>query len=259
MTLEVVYRDLKSLIPYQNNTKRHPRSQIQKLKASLVEFGYTRPIGVADGGIIFGHGVTEAALELADNKVPIPRNPDPWRAPTVDLSSLSPAQRRAYVIADNRLAEDAVWDADMLEVELPALSALGYDMALTGFTTEELRNYVPGMEGSGGGDMEPGSAELLSRMEITIADPRHVVEAGDRYVLGGTHYLLCVGVIDGWPEWKDLLDEGALFCPYPGPFVPFGKKASEHRLVMVQPDIYMAGHLLDRYADAHGEESVAKV
>lgn len=169
----------------------------------------------------------------------------------------SDAKKRAYVIADNQLALNASWNEELLGLELTELQDFGYDLTLTGFSADELRDYTPGLEGSGA-SLEPDAAELLQRMDITIADPRHEVNPGDRFVLGGTHYLLCVGVIDGWPEWKDLLETGCLFCPYPGPFVPFGKKASEHRLVMVQPDTYMAGHLLDRYADAYGEDSVVK-
>jgi hypothetical protein len=258
--LEITYRPLKSLIPYARNTKKHPRSQISKLKASLVEFGYTRPIAVADNVIVFGHGVLAAALELADQKIPIPHNPDIWQAPTVDLSHLSDAQRRAYVIADNRLAEDATWDVEMLEVELPALQELGYDLTLTGFTVDELRGYVPGIEGSGEG-LGPDTAELLQRMDITQPEPRHEVAPGDRYVLGNRHLLFCAGVMDQHREWAPSLieDPESYFCGYSSPFTPFGTTSETKKLIMVQPNTYIAGHLLDRYADAHGEDSIVKI
>ena len=96
-------------------------------------------------------------------------------------------------------------------------------------------------------------------MDITIAEPRHEVSPGDRFVLGEQHYLFCVSPIDEWADWKDLLTDSVLLCVYPGPFVPFGAKPAKHRLIMVQPDTYICGHILDRYADANGEDSVVKV
>jgi hypothetical protein len=79
----------------------------------------------------------------------IPRNPDPWRAPTVDLSELSKAQRRAYVIADNRLPEDATWDFDALRLELPDLSDMKYDLSHTGFDGEEILRILRGDDEEG--------------------------------------------------------------------------------------------------------------
>lgn len=258
--LEVKYRPLKGLTPYLRNSRRHPRAQIQKLKASLAEFGWANPMLIADGVMIAGHGRLAAAMEMADAGIPIPRNPEPWEGPTIDLSHLSGTQRAAYVLQDNRSAMDGEWDEEMLGLELLALESQGFDLSLTAFSKDELDAYKPGLEGSGD-DPDAATAELLERMDITIDDPRHKVEAGDRYVLGERHYLFCVGVIDSARDWAQLLldIEGSYFCPYPGPFVPFGKKASEHQLIMVQPDAYIAGHLLDRYEDANGAGSVAKV
>lgn len=78
-------------------------------------------------------------------------------------------------------------------------------------------------------------------------------------MLGGKHHLLCAGVMADWEAWKPLLEPGAIFCPYPGAFTPFGRKADKHVLVMVQPDAYVAGHILDRYEEVHGSGSVVKV
>jgi hypothetical protein len=82
------------------------------------------------------------------------------------------------------------------------------------------------------------------------------VREGDTWRVG-PHVLLCVGVITGWPAWVPHLDvPHAAFCPFPGPFVPFGAKASALKLVMVQPDPYIAGHILARYGEVHGVEAV---
>jgi hypothetical protein len=258
--LEIKYRPLKALVPYARNARKHPRAQIQKLKASLAEFGWANPMLIAGDGMIAGHGRLTAALEMADAGIPIPRNPDPWEGPTVDLSHLTKTQRAAYVLQDNRSALDGEWDEELLGIELTGLQEAGFDLGLTGFDLDEIEGYVPGLEG-GGDNLDAETADMLERMDITIEEPRHQVEPGDRYLLGDRHYLFCVGVIDCGKDWAHLLleIEGAYFCPYPGPFVPFGKKAAEHQLIMVQPDTYIAGHLLDRYADANGEDSVVKV
>ncbi len=258
MTLEITYRPLKGLVPYARNAKKHPREQIQKLKASLAEYGWTRPIAIADGGVIYGHGILQSAIEMAEAGLAVRGNPDPWSGPTVDLSHLTPSQRKGYLLADNRLSEDGEWDEEMLAIELASLHDDKFDLGLTGFDMPEIAQYLPGEFGEDDGPTA-GTADLLSRMDITIAEPRHEVNPGDRFVLGDQHYLFCVSPIDEWEDWKDLLIESALLCVYPGPFVPFGAKAAKHRLVMVQPDTYICGHILDRYADANGEDSVVKV
>lgn len=237
------------LTPYARNSRKHSTTQIGQIAASIKEWGWTIPI-LADpaGGIIAGHARVQAAEKLGIKDVPV-----------MIAEGWSDAKKRAYVIADNRLALGSSWDEEILSIELTGLQDEGFNLELTGFTAEELRNYAPGLEGSGEGDLEPDAAEYLARMNVTIPEPRHKVEPGDRWVLGELHYLLCVGVIDQHDEWAPLLDAGSLFAPYPGPFVPFGTRATKQRIVMVQPDPWIAGHILDRYTDAHGEESVVKV
>ena len=260
--LEIKPLPLKSLVPYARNAKKHPREQLQKLKSLLAAYGWCRPVAIAYDtpgvpGILYGHGVTLAAIEMAEAGIPILGNEDPWVAPTVDLSHLKPAARRAYILADNRVSEDGEWDEEMLAIELGALKSDGFDLNLTAFDLPEIEQYLPSE--FDGNEPSAGTADLLERMAITIAEPRHEVAPGDRYMLGERHFLLCVSPIDEWADWVPLLEGDALFCPYPGPFVPFGAKAAKHRLVMVQPDIYIAGHLLDRYADANGDDAVVKV
>src|SRR5277367_6260816 len=93
--LAIRYRRLAELVPYERNARTHPAVQIAKLRASLAEFGWTNPILTADGAVIAGHGRLAAALEMQRDGQPIPRHPDPAQAPTIDLSHLSPEQRRA--------------------------------------------------------------------------------------------------------------------------------------------------------------------
>ena len=116
------------LIPYLRNSRTHSDEQVTKIAASIKEFGFLNPV-IIDGesGIIAGHGRVMAAKKLGLEEVPV-----------IEASHLTEAQRRAYVIADNRLALDAGWDEEMLRVEFAELEELGFDLELTGFDADEL-------------------------------------------------------------------------------------------------------------------------
>lgn len=120
------------LIPYVNNARTHTAAQVAKIAASIREFGFTNPV-LTDGrrGIIAGHGRVLAAQMLAMAAVPV-----------IELAHLTPAQRRAYVIADNRLALDAGWDDELLTLELGELRESGFDLGLTGFNDHELKSFL---------------------------------------------------------------------------------------------------------------------
>ncbi len=119
------------LLPYARNSRTHSEAQIEKIAKSIREFGFTNPILAADDGeIIAGHGRLVAARKMGLKTVPVIR-----------LSHLTAAQRRAYVIADNRLALDAGWDEEMLRLEIGDLGDQ-IDLTLTGFTVDELSGLV---------------------------------------------------------------------------------------------------------------------
>lgn len=130
------------LIPYARNSRTHSDEQVAKIAASIKEFGFLNPI-ITDGdnGIIAGHGRVMAAQKLGLKELPC-----------VEASHLTEAQRKAYVIADNRLALDAGWDNDLLKVEFQEISELNFDLALTGFEEEEIKqiffepDFAPGTE-----------------------------------------------------------------------------------------------------------------
>jgi ParB-like chromosome segregation protein Spo0J len=117
-----------ALVPYARNTRTHSAEQIAQLAAAIREFGFTNPVLIdGEGGIIAGHGRIMAAQQLGMDTVPCRR-----------LTHLSDAQKRAYIIADNKLALNAGWDEDLLAEELAALAALDIDLGLTGFDTSEI-------------------------------------------------------------------------------------------------------------------------
>ena len=113
---------LSRLTPYARNARTHDDAQVAQIAASIVEFGWTNPILVdAAGGVIAGHGRLLAAQKLGLDAVPV-----------IVLDRLTPAQRRAYVIADNKLALNAGWDEELLAAELHTLNGEGFDLSLTG-------------------------------------------------------------------------------------------------------------------------------
>lgn len=123
------------LIPYARNARTHSDAQLSKLAGSIREYGFTNPV-LTDGinGIIAGHGRVLAAQKLGMEEVP-----------TVELSHLNATQRKAYILADNRMALDAGWDNDLLKLELAELKDDGFDLTLTGFDNLELTELLSGI------------------------------------------------------------------------------------------------------------------
>jgi ParB-like chromosome segregation protein Spo0J len=132
MPLTVEYRPLADLVPYIRNSRVHDEAQIASLAGSIREFGWTQPILVdGDNGIIAGHARALAARKLGLDTVPV-----------IELAHLSEAQKRAYVIADNKLTELGGWDDKLLRIEIMDLDAAGFDLGLTGFGPDELGDLL---------------------------------------------------------------------------------------------------------------------
>lgn len=146
MTTKFKTVSTQDLIPYARNSRTHSETQVAKIAASIREFGFLNPV-IVDGknGIIAGHGRVMAAQKLGLAEVPV-----------IEAAHLTDAQKRAYVIADNRLALDADWDDAMLKIELQDLDLEGFDLSLTGFDVRELTAlfyepaFAPGTENDQG-------------------------------------------------------------------------------------------------------------
>ena len=125
------------LIPYARNSRTHSEVQINKIASSIKEFGFLNPVLIdKDNGIIAGHGRVMAAKKLGLKEVPV-----------LLADHLSEAQKRAYIIADNRLALDADWDDEMLRIELDELGELGFNLELTGFEIKEISSIFDETKG----------------------------------------------------------------------------------------------------------------
>ena len=162
--------DINKLIPYARNARTHSKEQILQLRASLREFGFVNPVIVdRELNIIAGHGRILAAKEEGLEEVPC-----------VFVEHLTEAQKRAYIIADNRLALSAGWDAEMLAVELADLELADFDLDLLGFDAAELNKYMGDLENVEDDDFDVD--EELKNPAIT--------KAGDLWLLG-EHRLVC--------------------------------------------------------------------
>ncbi len=166
----VEYLPPASLVPYARNPRTHSRKQIRQIAESIRQFGWTNPILIdRDGGVVAGHGRLEAAKLIGLSEVP-----------TICLDQMSDAARRAYVIADNKLALNAGWDEDLLRLELQGLIDLDFDVTITGFEMAEI--------------------DIVLQGNVTTTDPQDdvpdldpglvVVRPGDLFRLG-EHRLLC--------------------------------------------------------------------
>tara|TARA_B100001059_G_C17592564_1_gene455397 strand:+ start:144 stop:683 length:540 start_codon:yes stop_codon:yes gene_type:complete len=123
---------IEKLIPYERNARTHSPEQVKQLAASIVEFGFTNPILVdTDQGVVAGHGRLEAARDLALEEVPV-----------VVLDHLTPKQKKAYIIADNKLALNAGWDMSLLREEMVGLSLADFDLSLIGFNDKEVADLL---------------------------------------------------------------------------------------------------------------------
>jgi len=167
----VSFRPIEALIPYVRNARTHSAAQVAQIAASITEFGFTNPILADTNGIVAGHGRLMAARQLLDAglalRLPSGEQITAGHVPVLDCTGWSDAQRRAYIIADNKLALNAGWDFDMLRIEIAELSGLGFDETLTGFSKDELAQLTLDVEE---GDTN-SAAEWSGMPEYEDAEP----------------------------------------------------------------------------------------
>lgn len=185
-TTEMTLISIDKLIPYINNARTHSPEQITKLRSSLREFGFVNPVLIDRSfNIIAGHGRYEAAKAEGYSEVPC-----------VYVDHLTEAQKKAYIIADNRMAMDAGWDEELLKVELEALEGESFDLSLTGFEEDELADLFKSDESP----IEDDDYDLSEALEKAA-----FVERGDRWIVG-RHVLYCGDATN--PDDVDKLMDG---------------------------------------------------
>ena len=166
----IVSRKVEVLIPYARNSRTHDDAQVAQIAASIREFGWTNPILInSENGVVAGHGRLLAARKMGMTDVPC-----------IELSGLTETQRKAYVIADNKLALNAGWDDEMLSLELSELGELGFNLDLIGFSEDEIKELLA----------EDSPVGLTDEDYVPEVQPDPVSKLGDVWVLG-KHRVMC--------------------------------------------------------------------
>ena len=170
--IQVEWRDVAEVTPYARNSRTHSDEQVAQVAASIKEFGWTNPILIDESGtIIAGHGRLMAAQRLGSDRVP-----------TITLGHLTDAQKRAYVIADNKLALNAGWDQELLAIEVEELLGKGFDLDLTGFGEDEINSLLAEANKVEDGLTDADDAPEVPEIPVTAT--------GDVWVLG-RHRVIC--------------------------------------------------------------------
>ena len=176
-TTEMQLVDINKLVPYVNNARTHSPEQINKLRSSLREFGFVNPVIIdREYNVLAGHGRIEAAKAEGMTEIPC-----------VFADEMTEAQKKAYILADNRMALDAGWDEEMLRVELEALEELGYGLEYTGFDEEELKALFSIEDDP---EVEDDDFDLTAALEKAA-----FVKRGDIWHVG-RHTLMCGDATD---------------------------------------------------------------
>lgn len=174
MLANIEIRKISALRPYDRNARTHSKKQIDQIASSIQRFGFTNPVLIsADSQILAGHGRVEAAKKLGHVEVP-----------TLMLSQLSEAERKAYVLADNKLALNAGWDQEILALELQGLIDLGFEVEVTGFSLAEVDFVIDGVS-EGRDDLPDAPEDALPELGT-----RAVTAPGDLWQVG-RHLLIC--------------------------------------------------------------------
>ncbi|WP_297505581.1 site-specific DNA-methyltransferase [Ferrovum sp.] len=186
-SLQIEQRSIDVLIPYARNAKQHSDAQVAQIAASIREFGWGAPI-LVDGrnNVIAGHGRLLAARKLGLSEVPV-----------VPLTHLTDTQRKALILADNKIGENATWDDELLALELAELQEAGFDLELTGFTSEEWDTLINGEESSKEG--------LTDEDAVSEVTENPISKSGDVWILG-EHKVLC-GDATKAEDYKALLGD----------------------------------------------------
>lgn len=200
--LKITIREIKDLVPYKNNARTHSDKQIRQIAQSITEYGWTNPILIdAQNNIISGHGRVAAAAILGLTE-----------APVIEISHLSEAKRRAYIIADNRLAELAGWDDDILALELAEIQVLdsSFNIELTGFNIPQIDVLIEKSKANKTAKEDEG-------IEALMPDGRPVSVVGDLW-RAGQHMVLCGDALDPASYTKVLGNEKAQMVCIDAPY-----------------------------------------
>ena len=256
--------DLKALaVPIENLTPMagNPRKgDVDAVKRSYEKFGQRKPIvarrlgidtnGMATGTVTAGNHQLEAAKALG------------WKEIAVVFIDEDENTAKAFSLADNRTHDLGTYDDGELNALLKEMEA--YDAELfkaTGYSTEDIDVVLESLsreEKATEAMNQETRGELLSLLNVAYGEPKTEVLSGEVYSIG-KHILVIADVMKDWKQYVEYLTGDVMFLPYPGPYIALSHKLDLHKAVMVQPNVYLAGHIIDKYISVRGENSVKKV
>jgi len=257
----MIAEDLKGLaVPIANlePMEGNPRKgDVEAVKRSYQAFGQRKPIvarrtgldenGFSRGIVTAGNHQLQAARALK------------WKEIAVVFVDEDENTAKAFSVADNRTHDLGTYDDAELKALLKEIEQ--FDEALfaaTSYTSSDIDSVLSNLENENSEQgNEPNRSELLSLLSVAYGEPKHQVQEGDVWKLG-SHIMVVVDVMKHWDRYINYLEKGLLFVPYPGPYVAVTNKLDKHPSVMVQPNTYLAGHILDKYVAVHGEDSVRR-
>jgi hypothetical protein len=253
---------------------RNPREHqsLAGVVKSIRRFGFTSPLLVDErtGRLVAGHGRRLALMQMQQDGDDPPEGVQQdeggrWLAPVITgWASRSDAEAEALIVADNRLTELGGWDSrvltelleELLDTSPDLLEATGYDVDDVDRMLAEFDADPVPSDGVDSGDTEtPAKGDLLALAASTVGEPDHKVATGEVWRLG-RHALVVMDVHTGWHQWAPLLTGNALFWPYPTLLAPFAQEAQDREVIMVQPNLYLAGWVLTKWARITGQDPV---
>lgn len=237
---------------------RNPKGHAQQIiSESMTVHGYVEAITIDErtGRLVAGHGRLDEleARRAAEGDPPdgIMVEGDEWLVPVQrGWRSTSDAQAENYLLVSNQGTIAGGWIDEELRQMIGDLAEAG-ELAGSGFTDEEVAALLAEDE-----DKQRSDGSVLALVDVTVGEPVHKVHHGEHYLLGGRHHLVIARILTEWEAWRDLLVADRIFVPYPGVYVPLSTQAGDRDLVLVQPNQYLAGHLLDKWAAVHGEDTI---
>jgi hypothetical protein len=234
---EVEFWSPHDLTPYERNSNKHPPEQVKLICNSIEQFGFTIPILADEEGLILaGAGRQLAALQLELSAVPV-----------IVRRGLTDAQKRAYIMADNQIARTSDFDFDLIASELKALAQEypDFDIGVIGFAAADVRKFLDPLFG----EQHPDTGKLLEVLRVSFDDPKAKVESGQLWDCG-QHVVACLDVFTAWEIWQRELKPGTVFLPYAGPLVLLTERAKTTRMLVVNPQEYICGMILDKFVEA---------
>lgn len=242
--LEALAVPLDTLHPFPGN----PRvGDVEAVRKSIRRFGQQKPVVY--------HLRNRKRIIIAGNHTYLAALAEDWPELAAAEFVGSKKEADAYALADNRTGDLGTYDYDAL---LNLIGTVGDPELLeaSSYSTEDVAALQRIAEEAAGTDTSGRSGSLLALSDVTVGDPEHVVAWGDVYRIGA-HVLVVADVMTDWWLWTPYLtDPETLFVPYPGPYAALTVKAESRPMVLVQPDPFLAGHLLDKYAAVRGPDSI---